>query len=80
MTTSHDPRNRADNQHRPQPGKPKGHNGHRWMMIACCIPMLAIAITLVATGVVNSGFLIAAVMCTVMMALMMRGIGHGDRQ
>jgi hypothetical protein len=50
------------------------------MMIACCIPMLVIAIALVATGVVSSGFLIGAVVCTVMMALMMRGMGHGDNR
>jgi len=48
------------------------------MMIACCIPMLVIAIALVATGVVNPGFLFTAIACTVMMALMMRMMpGHG---
>ena len=26
------------------------HRGHGWMMVACCIPMLAIAIALVATA------------------------------
>jgi len=44
------------------------------MMIACCIPMLVVAIALVATGVVGAGFLVAAVGCTVMMAMMMRGM------
>jgi hypothetical protein len=44
------------------------------MMIACCIPMLVIAIALVAAGVVNPGFLFVAIACTVMMALMMRGM------
>ena len=52
------------------------HGGHHWMMIACCIPMLAIAIALVATGVVGAGFLVVALACTAMMALMMRGMGH----
>ena len=81
MTRSHDPGNRLYDPQQPvQPGKPKGHKGHGWMMIACCIPMLAIAIALVATGVVNSGFLIGAVACTAMMALMMRGMGHGDNR
>lgn len=61
-------------QHAPSRG------GHGWMMIACCIPMLAIAVLLVATGVVNPGFLIFAVGCTVMMALMMRGMNHGGGQ
>ena len=23
-----------------------GHSGHRWMMIACCIPIVVIAVTL----------------------------------
>jgi hypothetical protein len=47
------------------------------MMIACCIPMLVIAGILVATGVASPGFLAVAVGCTLMMALMMRGMGHG---
>ncbi len=46
------------------------------MMIACCIPMLVIAVVLAATGVVSIGFVFAATACTAMMALMMRGIGH----
>ena len=53
------------------------HGHHSWMMIACCIPMLVIAVVLVATGVVSAGFLVIAVGCTAMMALMMRGMGHG---
>ena len=52
--------------------------GHSWMMIACCIPMLLIALVLVATGVVGVGFLFIAVACTVMMALMMGGSDHRD--
>lgn len=55
----------------------EGHRSHSWMMIACCIPMLSIAGILVATGVVSVGFLFLAVGCTAMMALMMRGMGHG---
>ena len=56
-----------------------GHGkGHGWMMIACCIPMLVIAVALVAAGVVSTSFLVFAVACTAMMALMMRGMsGHG---
>jgi uncharacterized membrane protein YiaA len=41
------------------------------MMIACCIPMLVIAVALVATGVVNAGFLLFAIGCTAMMFAMM---------
>ncbi len=54
-----------------------GHGRHGWMMIACCIPMIVIAITLVATGVANPGFLFVAVACTAMMAMMMFAMDHG---
>ncbi len=58
-----------------------GHGGHGWMMMLCCVPMLVVAIVLVATGVVNAGFLVSAVGCLVMMALMMRMMGGmGDRR
>jgi hypothetical protein len=59
------------------PARGHGHGGHGWMMIACCIPMLVIAVILVATGVVSAGFLVIAIGCTVMMAMMMRGMSHG---
>ncbi len=55
-----------------------GHGGHGWLMMLCCIPMLAIAVALVAAGAVSPGFLFLAVMCTVMMAMMMRAIGGGS--
>jgi nitrate/nitrite transporter NarK len=58
-----------------------GHGGHGWMMMACCVPMLVIAVVLVATGVISSRFLVTAVACTVMMAVMMRmmpGHDNGD--
>ena len=57
-----------------------GHRGHGWMMILCCIPMLIIAIALVVTGVVSATFLVFAVLCTVVMALMMGGMhgGHDE--
>jgi hypothetical protein len=57
-----------------------GHlgGGHRWMMVACCVPMLAIAIVLVATGVVGVGFIFIALLCTAMMALMHGGMSHTD--
>ncbi len=55
-----------------------GHSGHsRWMMIACCIPMLAIAVALIAAGA-GYGFLVIALACTAMMALMMGGMSRGD--
>jgi hypothetical protein len=52
-----------------------GHAGHGWMMIACCIPMLIIAVVLVAAGVGGAGFTFAALMCAAMMWLMMRSRG-----
>jgi len=50
------------------------HGGHGWLMIACCIPMLIIAVALVASGAVSPSFLIVALACTAMMAMMMRGM------
>ena len=68
--------------HEPDAKKPQGgpgHGGHsRWMMVACCIPMLAIAIIAVAAGA-GAGFLFVAVMCTAMMMLMMGAMGGGDK-
>jgi hypothetical protein len=48
------------------------------MMIACCVPTLVAAVVLVAAGVVSPGFLLVAVGCMVMMAVMMAGMGHGS--
>ncbi len=62
-----------------KPDAPAGHSAHggnSWMMIACCIPMLVIAVALVATGVASPSFLVVALACTAMMALMMRGMNH----
>jgi cytosine/uracil/thiamine/allantoin permease len=61
-------------------GQRTGHAGHRhgshsWMMMICCVPMLVIAIVLVATGVASSSFILSAIACTVMMAMMMRMMG-----
>ena len=44
--------------------------GQHWLMIACCIPMLAIAAVIALTGA-GWGFFVAAVACTAMMAAMM---------
>ena len=54
--------------------------GHGWMMIACCIPMLVVAVVLLAAGVVSPGFLflVAAIGCTVIMAVMMATMGNGS--
>ena len=54
-----------------------GHAGHHWMMMIMCAPMLVIAVALVATGAAGVGTIVVALGCTVMMAMMMRGGGHG---
>src|SRR5262249_59341109 len=78
MTTFPGPQERAHRPvSRPPADGPRPHAGHGWMMIVCCIPMLVIAVALVATGVANGGFLVASLGCAAMMALMMRGMGHG---
>ncbi len=57
---------------RPTTGHPQGgHGGHRWMMIACCIPMVVIVGVLIATGAAGSGLLLYAAICIGAMALMM---------
>jgi len=51
----------------------RGHGRvHGLLMIACCVPMLVVAVVLVTAGVVSPGFLVTAIACTAMMALMMR--------
>jgi len=61
----------------PKPAGHGGHGGHGLMMIACCIPMLILAVILVAIGAVSPNFLLVAIACTAMMALMMRAL-RGD--
>lgn len=56
-----------------------GKAHHRLLMIACCIPMLLIALGLVFAGVVSASFLILAVICTAVMALMMGGMHEGNK-
>ena len=56
----------------PQPDEHRaGGHGHSWMMIACCIPMILIAVVLVATGIASPGFLFVGFGCLAMMAAMM---------
>ena len=57
---------------------PGARSGHHWMMIACCIPMLVLAVVLVATGVAGPGFIVVALGCTAMMAMMLGAMDHGD--
>lgn len=60
-------------------GNEQGHGtrrGRHVMMLACCVPMLLIAIVLVVTHVVSASALVFVLACTVMMAFMMRGMNH----
>lgn len=56
-----------------------GHHG--LMMLICCVPMLAIAVALVITGVVGSSIVVAVLLCAAMMAAMMFAMpgGHGPK-
>lgn len=61
-----------------------GHHGHGWMMMACCVPMLVVAVVLIATGVATFGALFSAIGCLLMMGAMMyamsrAGRPHGER-
>lgn len=57
----------------------EGGGGHNhWMMLACCVPMIAVAIGLVVAGVVSAGFLIVAIGCLAMMAMMMLMMKGGE--
>ena len=47
------------------------HDGHRWMMLICCIPMVAIVVLLVVSGTAGSGALLWALGCVAMMTAMM---------
>ena len=69
--------NHRSSERAPEP-RNGGHAGHGLLMVACCIPMLLIAVALVATGVVGAGFIVYALVCTAMMAVMMLGMSHGD--
>jgi hypothetical protein len=74
-------RGRTDHQApAPEGHSATGRHSHGWMMIACCIPMIAIAVALVATGVAGAGFILVALACTAMMAAMHLGMGHGSHR
>jgi 1,4-dihydroxy-2-naphthoate octaprenyltransferase len=47
------------------------HAGHKWMMLICCIPMIAIVAVLIVSGTAGSGALLWALGCVAMMAAMM---------
>lgn len=73
------PEEPAPSNAQPEPTGAGGHSRHRWMMLACCVPMLIIAGALVLTGSVSVGGLVFALGCVAMMAAMMLTPG-GHRQ
>lgn len=74
--TALDPK-RAGPEEAEETGKSGGHS--RWMMVVCCIPMLAIAVLIALSGA-GLGFLIIALVCTAMMAAMMGLMVDGESQ
>lgn len=64
-----------------EPGSRRhSHLAHVWVMLMC-VPMVVIVIALVATGGIGAGFILAAVMCVAMIAMMMRMMsGGGERR
>lgn len=70
------PKGTTPDEHPPTEGE---RGAHHWMMIACCIPMLVLAVVLVATGVVSGGFVFVALLCMVMMAMIMRGMNRAQK-
>lgn len=51
-----------------------------WIMIACCAPVIAVAVGLVVTGYAGIGAVVIVVGCVVMMSVMSVAMGHGDRR
>jgi hypothetical protein len=60
-------------------GEKHGHRGHsHWMMIACCVPMLLVAVFLLAGGV-GLAALVPFLFCAAMMVVMMGVMSGGHR-
>ena len=57
--------------HRSGESGPRRHGRHRWMMLACFVPLLVVAAALIFTGAVGTGSVVFAVACITMMAVMM---------
>jgi hypothetical protein len=58
-----------------QTGGYGGAHGHSWTMMVCCIPMLLVAVFMIATGAAGGGPLFVAMGC----ALMIVDMDHGGR-
>jgi hypothetical protein len=56
-----------------------GRSGHGLVMMLSCVPLVVLAIALVATGIAAAGFILAAIMCLAMMAMMMVMMARGGQ-
>lgn len=56
-------------------GRP--HRGHRWLMLACCVPMLVIVAVLLISGTAGIGAVVFAVVCVGIMTAMMLAMPRG---
>jgi F0F1-type ATP synthase assembly protein I len=69
----------------PKQGPPVSEHGgngrHGLLMIACCVPIVAVVVLLVATGVAGAGVILVALGCIAMMPAMvfMMAGGRGDQ-
>lgn len=53
---------------------------HWWLMIACCAPMLLIAIVLVTTGALSPWILVVAIVIVAFITLTMSRTHGGDQR
>ena len=53
------------------------HRSHRWLMLACCVPMLVIVAVLLISGTAGIGAVIFAVACVGIMTAMMLAMPRG---
>ena len=62
----------------PQSGHDRNGRGHALMMLLMCAPMVVVVTLLVVSGAAGAGSFVVVIACMAMMALMMRGMGHGS--
>ena len=60
----------------PIPKTASGHGRHRWMMLACIVPLSLIAAALILTGSAGIGSTVFIVGCVAMMSVMMFAMGR----
>lgn len=73
-------RRRADGSARPDGDPASGpgrRHGHRWLMLACCVPMLVVVAALLVSGTASVGTVAFAVVCVALMTLVMLAMPRG---